>query len=135
LIADWLGNRPRHPRFLLRVAVHEVESWILADKQGLATFLSSRETPGTQSPDQIPDPKQELLRLAYGSTKRSLREDLVWRDQSSGRYFQGPDYNGTLARFVSNRWNLPVAMTLSASLEGPHLALGRLENDFREGGG
>ena len=42
LIKDWLG-RPKHPHFLLRVAVREVESWLLGDPVGLKTFLGLRK--------------------------------------------------------------------------------------------
>ena len=41
LLDEWLDN-PRHKHFLLRIAVHEVESWLLGDLIGLVEFLGCR---------------------------------------------------------------------------------------------
>ena len=38
LIGDWL-KEPRHPNLMLRVAVREVESWLLAGRLNLAQYL------------------------------------------------------------------------------------------------
>jgi len=38
LIDDWLDIEP-HSNLIFRVAVREVESWLLADREGLADFL------------------------------------------------------------------------------------------------
>ena len=39
LIQSWV-KAPLKPDFFLRVAVMEIESWIMADRRALATFLS-----------------------------------------------------------------------------------------------
>ena len=39
LIQSWV-KAPLNPGFFLRVAVMEIESWIMADRRALATFLS-----------------------------------------------------------------------------------------------
>ena len=39
LISDWLGLQQRPPGFLFRVAVREVESWLLADHAAMSDFL------------------------------------------------------------------------------------------------
>jgi hypothetical protein len=38
LIEDWLDS-PRHPNLLFRVAVREVEAWLLADRVNFSRFL------------------------------------------------------------------------------------------------
>ena len=38
LIQEWLTD-PLHPNLIFRVAVHEVEAWILADREAFAPFL------------------------------------------------------------------------------------------------
>ena len=126
LIEEWLAG-PKHPHFLLRVAVHEVESWLLADPAGLSAFLGLRQPFALRDPEQLADPKQELLKLALSSPRRATREALAWKDAPSGRLCQGPDYNGTLARFVSEQWDIERAGQACRSLGRLFLALGRIE--------
>ena len=129
LIQDWLVH-PKHPHFLLRVAVREVESWLLGDSPGLGAFLGLRKPFNLANPEHLDDPKQELLKLALTCPRRTMREALVWRDQSSGRLFQGPDYNGTLAPFVSKAWDLLGARAKCCSLDRLFLALERVEKEI-----
>ncbi|MHB9006774.1 MAG: DUF4276 family protein [Limisphaerales bacterium] len=132
LIEEWL-DRPRHPRFLLRVAVREVESWLLGDAPGVRAFLGLRKTAAPCEPEQLTDPKQELLKLVLSSPRRPIREALAWKDELSGRLCQGPDYNATLARFVALDWNLVGARKACPSLNRLFAALKRIESDFVAG--
>lgn len=129
LVADWL-SRPKHPHFLLRVAVREIESWLLGDPTGLREFLGLRRPIDFPDPEGLPDPKQEFLRLALSSPRRRLREALVWRDDHTGRFAQGPDYNGALAGFVSKDWDITGASTRCRSLHRLFIALGRVEAEL-----
>jgi len=129
LIEDWLG-RPKHPHLLLRVAVREVESWLLGDSAGFSAFLGLRTKFALGNPEHLPDPKQKLLKLAINSPRRFIRESLAWKDESSGRIFQGPDYNATLAKFVTTAWNLTKARKKCRSFDRLFLALERIESEF-----
>ena len=129
LIEEWL-RRPQHPHLLLRVAVREVEAWLLGDPAGFGAFLGIRKALGFDDPEKLTDPKQELLKLALASPRRTLREALAWKDDSSGRVFQGPDYNATLARFVAKQWDIEVARKHCRSLSRLFLALERIEAEF-----
>ena len=40
LITQWSNGRPYPTNLLFRVAVREVEAWLLADRENLSTFLS-----------------------------------------------------------------------------------------------
>src|ERR1700722_12123129 len=91
LIGDWLHGKP-HSDLIFRVAVREVESWVLADRAGFANFLGISHALMPLSPDQLPDPKRTLISLAMRSRVRSLRESIVARRGSTA--LQGPDYNG-----------------------------------------
>ncbi len=113
LIADWLPST-RHSNFLFRVAVREVESWLLADQKGLAGFLSVSQAVMPRDPETLADPKRELVSLAKRSRRREIREAIVPRPKTTAK--QGPDYNGCLSRFVSEHWNPHVAKTSSDSL-------------------
>ena len=60
LIRSWIKGE-KHPRFFLRVAVMEVESWIMADRKGLAEFLSIPAHRIPQDTDAIPMAKEFLV--------------------------------------------------------------------------
>ena len=129
LIDEWLGQ-PKHPHLLLRVAVREVESWLLGDPNGFSSFLGLRTPFDLGNPENLEDPKQELLKLASKSPRRSVREALTWKEESTGRLSQGPDYNAPLAKFVSNDWNIELARKKCGSLGRLFLALEQIESDF-----
>ena len=110
---QWLSV-PQHPNLLFRVAVREVESWLLADAEGMARFLGIPPSIIPRQPDTIPDPKETLVRLAQKSRSREMRESVAPRPGSTAKV--GPDYNGALIRFVGSFWNLEVATRNSESL-------------------
>lgn len=114
LIAAWLST-PRHADLLLRVAVREVESWVLADR---TAFHRQFRVPMGQLPQQsdaIHDPKQFLLRNVQRYAVRALREAITRKHDTN--VSQGPDYNGTLGGFVEDHWNLTRARQHSESLD------------------
>ncbi len=113
LIDDWLDREP-HANLIFRVAVKEVESWLLADRDGLANFLGISAVNIPLQPDQIADPKQSLVNLARRSRTRALRESIVPRRGSTA--VQGPDYNGCLVDFVRTQWSHEAAVECSPSL-------------------
>lgn len=114
LISSWLPCA-KHPNFLFRVAVREVESWLLADGSGIAKFLGVAETVIPKRPDDLPDPKRELIAIAKRSRKRDVRESIVPSIGTSAQ--QGPDYNGVLGQFVSHQWDPELARQRSLSLD------------------
>jgi len=113
LIKDWL-EVDLHANLVFRVAVREVESWVLADREGFADFLGISDVVIPVQPDQIPDPKQSLVNLARRSPRRTLRESIVPRQGSTA--VQGPDYNTCLGGFVRKQWNRNAAVQRSPSL-------------------
>lgn len=114
LLAEWLTDN-RHRNLLFRVAVREVESWVLADTAGLATYLGISRRLVPVHTDEIPDPKQFLINLARSSPRRDLKRDIV-PPRASTRTI-GPNYNGRLIRFISSSWDCSVARNQSPSLD------------------
>jgi hypothetical protein len=129
LVASWL-SMPKQNNFLLRVAVREIESWLLGDPPGLKSFLRLKKVPLIPNPEQLSDPKAEVLKLAMGSTSRQIREALVWCNKN-GQLYPGPDYNGTLGGFVSIQWDVSRSRKNCKSLEHLFKALQKLEADFK----
>lgn len=121
LIMEWLPNG-RHENLLCRVAVREVESWLLADRRNFAAFLGVSEPLVPCDPDTLADPKAALVELARKARSRDLRESIAPKKGSTAK--QGPDYNACLSRFVLTQWNIRAARSGSPSL---HRALVRFK--------
>lgn len=124
LIHKWLSV-PRHPNLLFRVAVREVESWILASRSDFAKFLGISKKLIPDKADEIGDPKQLLVNLAKRAKSRKLREAIVPRAKSTAKV--GPDYNGALIRFVESCWNIEEAVKNSPSLRRAVSSLKKFE--------
>lgn len=112
LRATWL---PHPQRFMcFRIAVKEVESWLLADRDRLAAFLGVSPTRVPTSPDDCDDPKQLMIELARGSKRRDIREDMV-PPLGTGRAI-GRAYVARLTEFIEQRWRPEDAAAASDSL-------------------
>jgi len=113
LIAKWVVGR-KHEDFLLRIAVVEVEAWIMADRYAFADFIRVPAGRVPAKPDDVPDPKQFLVNLARKSSSSKLRQDMVPADGSTAPV--GPAYNPTITGFVRQRWCPSRAAESSPSL-------------------
>lgn len=98
----------------MRVAVRQVESWLMADADGLCSFLSVPRSRVPDHPDACEDAKQEMVAVARRSRRRVVREEMLPRPRS-GRAV-GPAYSSRLIEFVNTRWRPSHAATRSESL-------------------
>lgn len=114
LIQSWVKGT-LNPRFFFRVAVIEVESWVMADRVALAAFLSIPVYRIPSSTDNIPDPKEFLVSLARRSKNKRLRDALVPADGTTRSV--GDEYNTRLSQFVRDHWDLQRAASVSPSLK------------------
>ena len=114
LIRSWVKGI-LNPRFFFRVAVMEVESWIMADRIGCAAFLSIPSHRIPSPTDDILNPKEFLVSLARRSRKKSIREALV--PVPGANFSVGIEYNRLLSEFVQEDWNLKRAASASPSLK------------------
>lgn len=96
-----------------RVAVRAVESWLLADRDGLAKFLGVARGTLPDWPDATPDPKRVLIDAASRSRRGGVRDAIVPRPGAR----QGPLYAAELGRFVDERWDATAAAGRSPSLD------------------
>ncbi|MCC6729809.1 MAG: hypothetical protein IT208_10770 [Chthonomonadales bacterium] len=112
LLATWLPHR--EPGMGLCVAVRAVEAWLLADAERLATFLGVHQSAVPSLPDEVDDPKAEMLRLVRRSRRTALRHDMLPRPESG--IAVGPAYAGRLIEFASRHWRPEVAECRSDSL-------------------
>ena len=115
LIQSWVKGRLKR-WFFLRIAVMEIESWIMADRQAVSEVLAIPIDRIPRNPDAIAEPKEFLVSLARRSKKTRLREALIpSRDNKSAK--TGNEYNLRLIQFVKNRWDLERAAAVSPSLK------------------
>lgn len=114
LISEWLPQ-PKHPNLIFRVAVKEVEAWLLAHREAFADFIGISVNLMPYEVDAIADPKQMLINLVRRSRKRNIRDAIVPAPNSTAKI--GKDYNGQLIQFVQENWQVESARTNSRSLE------------------
>ena len=127
IISNWLKT-PKHRNLIFRVAVREVEAWLLADREAFAEFLGIAVTLIPQDADAIADPKQTLINLAKKSRKRTLRKGIVPPSKTTAKI--GRDYNGQLIPFVKQIWKVDSAIPHSSSLERAMKALLTFEPNY-----
>lgn len=75
VVKTWLPHR--NESMFFRLAVREIESWLLADRANLAAFLKVPRSKIPQHPEQIEDPKRTLINLARRSRSATIRRNLV----------------------------------------------------------
>lgn len=113
LIKGWCSHSLSQ-NFLFRVAVREVESWVLAHRSAFSEFFEIQEREVPTNTDLIADPKVFILKAAQKSRKRAIREAIV--RISDGTLGIGPGYNSYLSQFVLRYWKAERAIQHSDSL-------------------
>jgi len=105
-----------HPsaRMVFAIAVRQVEAWLLADAESLASFLRVARSSVPRRPEDEEDAKRALVNLARHSRSRNIRADMVPRPYS-GRAV-GPAYVSRLIEFVGRAWCPDSAADRAASL-------------------
>ncbi|OQX10727.1 MAG: hypothetical protein BWK76_20240 [Desulfobulbaceae bacterium A2] len=114
LLDEWFAGGSRPKRLMVRIAVREVETWLMADRVGLATWLGVREDVLLPSPETCRDPKTKLLSIASKSQKRDVRYGLLPRPGAVSRV--GLEYNDLLRAFAREHWCIEEAANRAPSL-------------------
>lgn len=113
------------PQMVFRVAVREVESWIMADVQGISEFFNIHESNFSDDPDSLPDPKQYLLNLIRRKCRKKVFQNMLPEDNQC----IGIEYNPQLKKFINQNWDIERAMAKSTSLQRAVICLqNKLDN-------
>lgn len=128
LLNDWHGADPRPPNLHIRVAVREVESWLLADHQGMRSLLG-KPAPLPADPDSLADPKEFFLGLVAKYASKAVKEDLLVRRGAVAS--QGLGYNALLSSFAFDTWNPERAAARSASLRRTRTRLQKIAKELQ----
>ena len=128
---NWLLRGGAHeqniPLLCFRIAIREVESWLLADRERIAEFLGVPPRWVTNEPEALDDPKGAIISLVARSRLKRLKSEMLPRPGSFRNV--GPAYNSRLIQFVMNRrdgWRPEVAAHSSESLRRAIACLRRL---------
>lgn len=125
LIRDWFELNDQKQtipdELLFRIAEREVESWLMADREGLADYLNIAVDNFSDSPDSLSDPKQQLLNIIRSKGRKRYHRDMLPGHTAS----VGIEYNPRLCRFVNERWNVATAARNSESLRRAISAINR----------
>jgi hypothetical protein len=97
-----------------RIAVRSAEAWLLADRAHVAKWLAVSENLIPRDPDELDDPKAELIKLAKRSRRRVVRDDCV-PSVNSGRKV-GPGFVGQVIDYSRELWRPERAAERSPSL-------------------
>ena len=126
LIPAWIPGGAQ-ANMLFRAAIMEVESWLLADRKGMAGFLSVPVHRIPMESDSIDRPKEFIVNLSRKSRSRKIHDDIV--PAPGAIVTVGPAYNLRLVEFASHRWNPDAACSSSDSLRR---AVMRLKSAFQD---
>lgn len=125
IVHDWLAHR--HRLHVFRVVIREIESWVMADREGMAHFLAVPVSKIPRFPELLDDPKQSLINLARHSRRKAIRRSLVPAAGAAGyAASEGPLYSSELVSFVTDCWQPQRARHCSPSLDTCLLRLSEL---------
>lgn len=116
----------RAPRLAVRVPVRSIEAWLLADQSAFKKYFMV--TTSVDAPDELLDPKGELVSICRKSRSSTIRDDMVPREASRRRV--GPGFEGRLTEFSRDHWDPVRARLSSPSLDR---SLNRLQQLVEDG--
>lgn len=127
------GGRPFPQRVSVRVPVREIDSWLLADAEGFSRVFSVGKNRLPARPDDLDDPKQQLVHICRKSKQQAIRETMPPLP-GSGREV-GTGYASRISDFARNGWDPERAAKRSPSLARSLVTLRRLVREGIWGGG
>jgi hypothetical protein len=100
----------------LRIAVRELEAWLLADRERFADYFAVSPDLVPPDPDQLDDPKLTLIKIVRRSRRSAIRADMV-PDHALGQSI-GPAYAARIMEFIESDagWRVESASGRSPSL-------------------
>jgi hypothetical protein len=113
VVAKWLPYPAK--KMIFRVVAREVESWLIADREGIAKFLNVSVAGVPSDPESLPDPKLTLVNLARKSRSRQTRDGLV-PEEGTGAIV-GKLYTSEMVRFIEGQWDIARARANARSLD------------------
>jgi len=127
LIRKWFFAGKKVPvnlpsQVIFRIAVREIESWILADRAAWAKYIGIPASNFSPTPEALDDPKKHIFNVLRrkGNTKKT--HGML----PQGSAHIGPTYNSVICDFIRNHWSVRRAREKAPSLQKAMAALERL---------
>lgn len=114
LIRSWFGNRSPCVNMMFRVAVREVEAWLLADQEAFSEFTGVPFNKLPRNPETLNDPKRTILQLVKRYGRKSIKQDVL--PAPGVNAIRGLGYNQAFCRFTHDIWSPERASASSESL-------------------
>ncbi|RBY80540.1 hypothetical protein DQ238_08100 [Geodermatophilus sp. TF02-6] len=109
-----LAPEEQAPALALRIAVHTLDAWLLADGQTFASFFGVTRDRLPQSPEELADPKGALVDLCRRSSSALIRRGIVPPGRSPRRV--GPEYTSLISEYAETAWQPDAAAVAAPSL-------------------
>lgn len=114
LINGWRGGIPLPNGLVFRVAVREVEAWLLADHRGFAELSGVPVHRVPDDPEMLLDPKEALIAVVRRYGARQIKGKILPDRGSTAAV--GPGYTAELSAFARDAWDPVRAAERSPSL-------------------
>ena len=127
--------------FIFNIAVDEAEAWLMADREGFASYfrIKVNDMPSTYLTKQGGKKALIEMNFAYKSSMY-LTHELIKKSNNS-EYIQqltpkkgatkGPEYNSCVLPFIQNAWNIDAARQNSDSLNRMIMRIKNLKSFIR----
>ena len=122
--SEWCQGLQMPPGLVFRIAVTEIESWLLADRAHIAQWLGISVAQVPREPETVGEPKECLVSLAGRSRNRGIRRAMV--PTAGSTRSTGPGYNEYVSAFANRIWNPEVARAVAPSLDRAIIRIGEL---------
>lgn len=111
-----------------RLAVRELESWLLADRTGFAEFFQVPLHRLPNDPDAESDPTETIVNLCRRSGSSRIRSSMLPRP--GAHVAVGPLYEATIIEFGEKRWSVTRAARSSDSVRRARRAIRALATSW-----
>lgn len=94
----------------LRIAVRQIEAWLLADREALSSYLRIPISRLPRNPENSLDAKRTVIDAARLSKSKGIRAGMV--PSASSGASEGPEFSAMMGEFAQNYWRPAVARDL-----------------------
>lgn len=118
-------NKSEH--FILNIAVDEAEAWLMADREGFASYFkvnindmpesSNQKLNGPRATLEMTFPCKSSLYLTHELVKKMRNKTFQSQLTPKPNAVKGPEYNSCILPFIESHWNIENAMLNSDSLK------------------
>ncbi len=118
--------KEKNDNFIFNIAVDEVEAWLMADRDGFASYFkikvedmpSAHQTKqgGRKALTEMNFPYKSSMYLTHELIKKSKDSEYLQQLTPKKNAAKGPEYNSCIVPFVENAWNIENARRNSDSL-------------------